>query len=149
VKPQEISIGLPATGAAEAQVAVKRDHAQNIVATVEYVKDGPEGETFASSLEVVDVGVDDDGDPITSCIVTPATAEPTTTTGGALKPNQQTMLTILAEGGPSGMTVEEWNERARAVGIGVKRKQDLYDIRMRLKGRFVHTTGDRWYVTNI
>lgn len=57
------------TGAADAQIAVKRDRAQNILAKLEWMKDGPEGETLTSALEIVDVGIDDDGDPITSCVV--------------------------------------------------------------------------------
>jgi hypothetical protein len=58
-------------GAAEAQIAIKRDTADNIIATVEFMKDGPQGDEFASKLEVVDVGIDDDGDKITSCVIVP------------------------------------------------------------------------------
>jgi hypothetical protein len=58
-------------GAIDAQIAVKRDAAENIIATVELMKDGPQGEEFASRLEVVEIGIDDDGDKITSCVVAP------------------------------------------------------------------------------
>jgi AAA domain len=58
-------------GALDAQVAVKRDAADNIIATVELMKDGPQGDEFASRLEVVEIGVDDDGDKITSCVIVP------------------------------------------------------------------------------
>jgi hypothetical protein len=58
-------------GALDVQVAVKRDAEDNIVATVELMKDGPQSDEFASRLEVVEVGTDDDGDPITSCVVVP------------------------------------------------------------------------------
>jgi hypothetical protein len=54
------------TGAVDAQIAVKRDAAGNIVATVEWMKDGAEGEVILSKLDVVDVGTDTDGEPITS-----------------------------------------------------------------------------------
>jgi hypothetical protein len=57
------------TGAADAQLAVKRDAAGNIVTTVEFMKDGPEGDEIVSSLEQITVGTDDDGDAITSCII--------------------------------------------------------------------------------
>jgi hypothetical protein len=60
------------TGAADAQIAVKRNEAEDIVATVEFMKDGPQGETVVSSLEQIIVGKDDDGDAITSCVVKPA-----------------------------------------------------------------------------
>jgi AAA domain len=59
------------TGTVDAQLAVKRDAAGNIVVTVECMKDGPEGEVIASRLERVELGTDEDGDPITSCVVVP------------------------------------------------------------------------------
>src|SRR4029077_7534567 len=48
------------TGAADAQLAVKRDGAGNIFVTVEFMKDGNEGASIASRLESVDVGGDED-----------------------------------------------------------------------------------------
>jgi hypothetical protein len=57
------------SGAVDAQIAVKRDKAGNIVATVEFMKDGPEGDEIVSRLAVIDVGTDEDGEPVTSCIV--------------------------------------------------------------------------------
>jgi AAA domain-containing protein len=59
------------TGAAEAQIEVKRDEAKNIVVRVEYMKDGPEGTEIFSRLEPVEVGRDQDGDLITSCVIVP------------------------------------------------------------------------------
>jgi hypothetical protein len=58
-------------GAIDAQIAVKRDAADNIIATVELMKDGPQGDEFASRLEVVEIGIDDDGDKIASCVIVP------------------------------------------------------------------------------
>lgn len=57
------------TGAADAQIAVRRDAADKIIALVEFMKDGPEGDEIVSTLEQVTVGTDDDGDAITSCII--------------------------------------------------------------------------------
>jgi hypothetical protein len=57
------------TGAADAQLSVSRDAADNIVMTVEYMKDGPTGTAIVSRLEDVEVGKDEDGDPIMSCVV--------------------------------------------------------------------------------
>ena len=59
------------TGAADAQLSVSRDAGGNIVMTVEYMKDGAEGDAIVSRLETVEVGRDEDGDPITSCVVLP------------------------------------------------------------------------------
>src|SRR5215207_7081743 len=59
------------TGAVDSQIAIKRDGANNIVAELEWMKDGPQGEVIVSRLEPIQVGIDDDGDPITSCVLTP------------------------------------------------------------------------------
>jgi hypothetical protein len=59
-------------GAADAEIPVKRDDADRIIATVKSMKDGPDGDAITSRLVVVEVGIDDDGEPITSCIVEPA-----------------------------------------------------------------------------
>lgn len=61
------------SGAVDCQIAVKK--AQGVVtATVELMKDGQEGDAFGSLLRVVDVGEDEDGDPITSCVIDPTEA---------------------------------------------------------------------------
>ena len=57
------------TGAADCQIAVKRDPAGQVCATVEYMKDGPEGAVMVSRLVVVGIGTDADGEPITSCVI--------------------------------------------------------------------------------
>jgi hypothetical protein len=59
------------TGAVDAQLAVTRDEQKNVIVQVEYMKDGEEGAVIASRLEHVDVGIDQDGDPISTCIITP------------------------------------------------------------------------------
>jgi len=66
------------TGAADAQLAVKRDAAGQIFVTVEWMKDGVEGDEIVSVLKVVDVGTDADGDAITSCAVVPSDAPAST-----------------------------------------------------------------------
>jgi hypothetical protein len=58
-------------GALDVQIAVRRDAAQNVVAELELSKDGPTGDTIVSRLEPVSIGVDADGDAITSCIIEP------------------------------------------------------------------------------
>ena len=54
------------------RLSVGRDVADNVVVTVECMKDGEPGEVIVSKLERIEVGIDDDGDPITSCIVVEA-----------------------------------------------------------------------------
>ena len=137
------------TGACDAQIAVKKGHDGTVTCTVEYMKDGPEGDEIHSKLELVDVGMDDDGDVITSCVVAEAERVKTDTTHKLTK-NQATMLGLLDDFGPGGTTVENWNVVARQEDLGVKRKADLRDFRKALKDkRLVHTTNDRWYVTKL
>jgi hypothetical protein len=138
------------TGAVDGQLSVKRDMTGNVLVTVEWLKDGPEGDTIASRLESLDVGMDDDGETITSCVVVPvdeqavpAPADP------KLTKNQQTMFSLLQTAGAAGLTTEEWNERAREAGIGIKRKADLYDFRASLKAKqIIRQYGDRWSVAS-
>jgi hypothetical protein len=60
------------TGAADAQIAVKRDDDGTITTELEFMKDGQEGEQTFSRLETIDVVLDEDGEPITSCVVVEA-----------------------------------------------------------------------------
>lgn len=64
------------TGAADAQIAVSRDENGNIITTVEWLKDGTEGDIIVSWLQLAPLGPDEDGEPITSCVVLPVEGEP-------------------------------------------------------------------------
>ncbi|NVO13523.1 MAG: AAA family ATPase [Rhodoplanes sp.] len=121
------------TGAADAQLAAKRDAADNITVTVEWMKDGPEGEMIASRLEPVAVGFDADGDPITSCVVV-AVDGPfrKQSSGRSLSDRQRLALEALADaaidrgtpppasfGLPPGLTVvrtDDWRSKIYARG---------------------------------
>jgi hypothetical protein len=118
-------------GALDAQLAVKRGGGDNIIVEVELAKDGAQGDVIASRLEVVEVGTDEDGDAITSCVVVPSEAVAAPDRGPRLTANQRTMFGILYEAGT--LSVEDWNRQARAAGLGEKRKADLYDLRQALK----------------
>jgi hypothetical protein len=80
-------------GALDIQIAVKRDAADNIVATLELSKDGAAGAEIVSRLVPVEVGVDDDGDPVTSCVIEALDVEPTR----APKPNSTPRLSKAAQ----------------------------------------------------
>jgi hypothetical protein len=57
------------SGADDCQIAIKRNEAGVIVATVDHMKDGDGGSPMASRLERMELGEDDEGDPITSCVI--------------------------------------------------------------------------------
>jgi hypothetical protein len=63
--------GAQPSGRGDAQIAVERDKDGNVIATVEHMKDAEAGAVLASKLERVELGIDTDGDPISSCIVVP------------------------------------------------------------------------------
>lgn len=88
------------TGAADAQISIRRDPAKNVVTTVEYMKDGPEGDTLVSKLQVVNVGREPDGHPITSCVVVAlgdneAREQKTAAQGFALRPKEEPLFRAL------------------------------------------------------
>jgi hypothetical protein len=63
------------TGAADAQLAVTRDEADNVLVEIEWLKDGAEDDTaIISRLEPIEVGRNKHGAPITSCVVVPEIA---------------------------------------------------------------------------
>jgi hypothetical protein len=95
------------TGAADAQIAVPRDTAGNIIATLEWMKDGCEGDVIPSRLDPVDLGHDEDGEPINSCVIVPvdnaSTERPGTDKDArwskSLRLLRQTLMNVLADHG--------------------------------------------------
>src|SRR5262249_52891736 len=117
-------------GACDAQIAVARDETtDNITATVEHMKDGEADAVAVSELKAVDLGPDDDGNRMTSCVIIPlnaAAAGTSTKPGKKLTPLQvaalRALTDCLADMGkvppasnhiPSGtpcVTLDEWRE---------------------------------------
>ena len=120
-------------GAIAVMIRIDRDDQNNILAGVEEMRDGPEGAQIASRLVKVMVGEDIKGKPLTSAAVEPTDAPATRQRGPKLTPNQRTMLVLLDEAGPGGLTVDEWNEKARAAGLAKHRRAELVDLRSDLK----------------
>jgi hypothetical protein len=88
------------TGAADAQLAVRREGLRGpVFVTVEFMKDGTEGDTIASRLESVEVGTDEDGESITSCVVveSEATQAKAPKRGKSLAKGAKVALTALQE----------------------------------------------------
>jgi hypothetical protein len=119
-------------------------------ATVTKASDAPEGPLFSFKGEVHDFGTDEDGDPITVNIVAPTDAPQVATKGEPrLNANQKSFYRILHDAGSNGLTLEEWNAKAREVGIGTNRKAALYDLRKALEDRnMVREYGGIWKVNH-
>jgi hypothetical protein len=85
------------SGADDVQIAIVRDKEDNIIATVEHAKDHEAGAKIASKLERVELGLDDDGDPISSCVVVPTeAAAPAPKLTGAAKMLYDLLRTLTA-----------------------------------------------------
>ncbi|WP_426608643.1 AAA family ATPase [Bradyrhizobium sp. McL0616] len=120
------------------------------VAEVIKGNDQAERQIAQFKLEPLELGRDEDGDAITTAIVStdaveaqpaPQAREP------KLTPNQRTMLTLLHEAGPAGLLTEEWNAKAKEAGIGERRRADLTDARAALKAKsLVREYADRWKI---
>ena len=120
------------TGAADAQLSVKRDHAENIIITVEFMKDGEAGAEIISKLDFFEIGLDEDGEAIKCGVVVEAEAPAKAVREAKLKPNELTSFNIL-QAANGNLPTEEWNEKAREGGLGLKRRADLHDIRESLR----------------
>ncbi len=121
------------TGACDAQLAVKREGDGGVFSvTVEFNKDGPEGEVIACRLETVDIGEDEDGDEMRSCVVVEADHVPSAKRT-SLSPKQRRAMdalnNLIADHGmpapdaqhyPAGarvVSVETWREQLGSAGI--------------------------------
>src|SRR5262249_49741770 len=92
-------------------------------ATVIKANDSEEEVQIAFTLVSMTVGTALDGTPTTAPIVVPADVSAQANTDGPkLTKNQQTMFSLLHGAGTAGLTTEQWNDHARAVDIGTKRK---------------------------
>ncbi|WP_245450507.1 helicase RepA family protein, partial [Bradyrhizobium diazoefficiens] len=102
-------------------------------ATISKANDAPEGPLFSFKSKVHEFGLDEDGDAITVNIVEPTEAPAPAARSAKLSANQQTFFRILHDAGDAGLTLEEWNNEAKAVGIGANRKATLHDLRKALE----------------
>ncbi|MCG2665888.1 AAA family ATPase [Bradyrhizobium sp. GCM10023182] len=104
-------------------------------ATVDKANDIPDGPLFSFASEIVEFGTDDDGDPITVNIVSGDEVSEVRTSSSEpkLSTNQRVMYRLLSDAGPTGLTVEAWNELAKEQGIATKQRH--YEARMALKDK--------------
>jgi len=128
------------TGAADIQISVKslkKDATKYIIATVELAKDMLEGVTIGSQLEVVEIGVDQDEDPITSCHVVPsAVAEE------AVSETKETD-TIRIFRAAFTEAVDSFGEMVRVRGDGPQvRAVDVKQVREEFERRYLTGEGD-------
>jgi AAA domain len=82
--------------AADTLIEIERPKGSSVsVATVRKQKDGPEGQEFQFRLEPLQIGLDGDGDPVTSCIVCDVEDEGSIAKSRKLTPPQERALEVL------------------------------------------------------
>ena len=119
-------------------------------ATIDKNADGEEGAQVAFDLLSIEISKDPEtGAPTMAPVVRPVEGATANLSAQALRltKNQQTMFSVLHDAGRQGLTTRKWDERARAEGIGVKRRADLYDLRGALNSKhLVRQYGERWTI---
>jgi hypothetical protein len=83
------------TGSVETQLAVKRAESGEVVVTLEFAKDMPEGAEVFSRLEPVTVGTDLDGDTMNTLIVLPTDREHVKIKGKSITGAKRVALDLL------------------------------------------------------
>jgi hypothetical protein len=104
------------------------------------MKDGEDGATISSTLKIVEVGIDEDGDAITSCVLEPKDGpaqkrqrDPGGQEGLALRALREALIASGAaprrdEGIPRHVnmvtTMDAWKEECRSIGMFEECKDD-------------------------
>ncbi|MCK1400106.1 AAA family ATPase [Bradyrhizobium sp. 4] len=121
-------------------------------ATVAKANDIPDGPLFSFASEVVDFGPDRDGDPQTVNIIS---AEEVSAQVAAkpreakLTETQEAMYRLLRDAGAAGLSTEDWNAKARDIGIGIARKATLHNVKAQLRDKgLVREYAAIWKVNN-
>ncbi len=144
-------------GADDAQLAVKRMADGLGTVKLEWMKDGPEGDELSFRLEQIEVGIDEDDETITSCVVVDAEAHQTEKPlKGQTKHafdalnemvlKRQDLLGDDARPDKSGMSgrvpMESWREEfKRRVSDGADKNPDTFDRAFRRVRDKLHDLG--------
>jgi len=129
------------TGAADAQIAVSRDVATNdVVATLEWLKDGAEGDVITGRLELIELGLDEDGEPTTSCVVVQAETEKRVQTTRTKKKEQKS-LRVFRDAFTDAIDTAGQTIHVRGDGPAV-RAINVKDVRARFNERWATGESD-------
>jgi hypothetical protein len=150
-------------GAVDGQIAVRREQDGRIVAKLEQLKDGAEGDEFVSTLEVVDLGVGADGEEITSCVVAHVDKPMIIRVSRGLSPANRRALELLVDAvaregvvpdanehlpvGQSCVTVSQWREscdRGLPVEKDDAKRQAFNRARRKLLEEHLIGNWDQW-----
>ena len=143
-------------GAADAQIAIKRESGPVFSASLDFAKDMPDGVVLMNRLEPVDLGTDADGDPVTSCVCIAASGEgvkaaPARRLSDRNKLALDALAALIAQSGepvpaifqfPSGLhavTADAWREEIYRKGIldraAASPREDFRRVKLQLQSR--------------
>lgn len=124
--------GLKAAAEAQLEVVRDEDSGQRYM-RVEKMKDGEDGARYGFKLEIVQVGVDEDGDAVTSCVVVPVDFVPQTkeTTKGLKRRGriENHVLEVVSMYPPEVQTVKLDDLVAKAVSLLPPPEEGKRDVR--------------------
>jgi hypothetical protein len=120
--------------AADTEVEVSKTEGGVSIARVVKQRDGADGDTFSFKLHPVELGQDEDGEPVTTCVVLPVQDERSVRSNKRTKPlsaEAQSALGFLSDtianlGQPLGrpgmpnlkaVTLEQWRDRLKQCGL--------------------------------
>ena len=136
--------GLKAAAEAQLEVVRDEDSGQRYM-RVEKMKDGEDGAKYGFKLEVVQVGTDEDGDAITSCVVVPVEHVPTVKDSGkGLKRRgriENHVLEVVATLEPEMQTIKVDDLVKRAVDMLPPPEDGKRDTRRQHVTRAIETLG--------
>jgi hypothetical protein len=85
------------TGAADSQIRISRDSSKNVVAEVEFMKDGPSGYQNTSKFERIALGHDERGNELATLALVPVESWGTVSRGFRLNDNEKVFFAALIE----------------------------------------------------
>jgi len=112
-------------GAADMALEVKRSDSGTRSVRIVKAKDGKDGDEFGFSLDVVDLGLDDDGDTITTCVVVPCEVEAPSRgqrVPGAAKAALALLDKAVAEAGEDAPATPHIPAKSRTIRLSVWRR---------------------------
>ncbi|WP_315792683.1 AAA family ATPase [Bradyrhizobium sp. SZCCHNRI1002] len=151
------------TAAADVQIVVERSGAGDVIVTIELAKDAPSGDEIISRLDVVELGDDERGNRITTCVIVEGDE--------GLRPRKQpnplpdqlerakrALANMICDHGEEnanmpvgfrGVTEETWREECYRLGIGGPKEGSMRKAFGRSKDRLTRLeivgTSRGWY----
>jgi AAA domain-containing protein len=94
-----------------------------ICTTVEFMKDGPEGQQIFSWLQPINLGINEQGQEVTSCYVSEAPEPADNVRAGAGMPSPTAkalavLQSAISESSIRAITVDDWRERCKLIKMG-------------------------------